>query len=387
MTTWTSYRIAPKAGGGFHFGRQGLEQERSAPSCASDTLVAALVATQADLAGAEGVAALIAPDDAGGPPFTLTSAFPCAGSLPLLPRPFVLAPFKPGPGQRKLLKRLQFVSPAIFRRWILGDRLDAYADPKAGKGRFLQDGKVWIATEEIADLPDTWADAVPKIVADQWADWRAWVAAEADGAAWLRARKVWQAQPVDRVTVDRITAASAVYRIGRTVYAPGCGLWFAVRWPDAPDPALRACLEILLAHLGDRGLGGERSIGYGQFEWHALDAGLDLPDPEPGGAVLTLARYLPRRAALPEALRYSNTAYRLDAVGGWLGTPEGPARRRRRVHLLTEGSVFKPTGEAPWGRVADVRPEGWDAHPIWRWGYACPVGVQIPENDERRPHA
>jgi CRISPR-associated protein Csm4 len=387
MTTWTSYRIAPKAGGGFHFGRQGLEQEQSAPSCASDTLVAALVATQADLDGDAGVADLIAPDDAGWPPFTLTSAFPRAGSLPLLPAPFLRAPIEIHPGQRKLLKRLQFVSPAVFRRWIRGARLDAYADPTSGKGRFLQDGKVWIAAEEIAHLPDVWAAAVPRTVAEQWTDWREWIACEDDGAAWLRARKVWQAQPVDRVTVDRITAASAVYRIGRTVYAPGCGLWFAVRWPEAPDGTLRARLETLLAHLGDRGLGGERSIGYGQFDWNALAYDLDLPDPDPDGAALTLSRYLPRKAALPGALSDRAAAYRLDAVGGWLGTPEGPARRRRRVHMLTEGSVFKPTGAGPWGRAADVRPDSWDAHPIWRWGYACPVGVQTPKDDERRPHA
>jgi CRISPR-associated protein Csm4 len=386
MTTWTSYRIAPKAGGGFHFGRQGLEQEHSAPSCASDTLVAALVATQADLAGEAGVADLIAPEDADWPPFTLTSAFPRAGSLPLLPAPFLKAPIELEPRQRKLLKRLQFVSPAIFRRWIHNERLEAYADANAGKGRFLQDGKVWIATEEIADLPDAWA-AVPKTVAKQWKDWREWVACEDDGAAWLRAQKVWQARPVDRVTVDRITAASAVYRIGRTVYAPGCGLWFAVRWPGAPDAALRTRLETALTHLGDRGLGGERSVGYGQFTWKALDRDLDLPDPEPDGPALTLARYLPRQAALPDALRSPDAAYRLDAVGGWLGTPQGPARRRRQVHLLTEGSVFHPTDAGPWGRVVDVRPENWTAHPIWRWGYACPVGVQIPKNDERSPHA
>jgi hypothetical protein len=50
--------------------------------------------------------------------------------------------------------------------------------------------------------------------------------------------------------------------------------------------------------------------------------------------------------------------------------------------MLREGSVFEPVGAAPWGRLADVQPEDWDAYPIWRWGYACPVGVRMEETRE-----
>jgi CRISPR-associated protein Csm4 len=195
------------------------------------------------------------------------------------------------------------------------------------------------------------------------------------GRRWLREQRVWGAAPVDRVTVDRVTAASAIYRIGRTVYAPGCGLWFGVQWPTGVDPAARAQLERLLLHLGDRGLGGERSVGYGQFEGRAVPTPLDLPGPSAIGPCLTLSRYLPRRSELPQALR-GEAAYRLDGIAGWLGAPGQPAQRRRQVHMLREGSVFEAVGEAPYGCLADVRPQGWDAHPIWRYGYACHVGLE-----------
>jgi CRISPR type III-A-associated RAMP protein Csm4 len=136
-------------------------------------------------------------------------------------------------------------------------------------------------------------------------------------------------------------------------------------------------LETLLTHLGDRGLGGERSVGYGQFEMEETDLDLGLP-PVDGGRALSLSRYLPRREELPDALQ-GTAAYRLAPVAGWLGAPGREARRRRQVRFLVEGAVFEPVGPGPWGRLADVQPAGWDGFPIWRYGYACPVGVLAQE--------
>jgi CRISPR-associated protein Csm4 len=373
MATWTIYRIQPKPGAGFHFGLRGLEQEDSAPHCPSDTLFAALLATLADLEGDAGVRAFTAPFEEGSPPFLLTSAFPRVGDMPLLPFPSIRAELDPQPGRRKMLKRLVFVSPVIFRRALQRQSLDAYADGEEGQGAFLQGGSVWLTVEEIKALPDDWQSLTPEGVRKR-NDWRSWMKGEA-GCRWLRKQRAWDSKPVDRVTIDRVSSASAVYRIGRTVYAPGCGLWFGVQWPDDPDPGRKAQLETLLQHLGDRGLGGERSIGYGQFTWGEMTAGLDLPAPTSDGPLLTLSRYLPRKEELPAILR-GDASYHLVAIAGWLNAPGRPARRRRQVRMLAEGSVFNPVDEAPWGGMQDVRPAGWDAHPIWRWGYACPVGVQ-----------
>ncbi len=356
MTEWTIYRFKPKLGTGFHFGLRGLEQEDSAAHCPSDTLFAALVATLGDLKGTAGVDAFTVPFEEGTPPFLLTSAFPIAGSLPLLPRPFAYVDLTPMPGQRKLLKRLAYVSPAIFRRILAGSSMDDYAGEK---GAFLQGGKVWIAAGEIERLPETWRDLDEER---------------------LREKKVWDSTPVDRVAVDRVSSASSIYRIGRTTYAPGCGLWAGVQWPQGINAAARSQLETLLAHLGDRGLGGERSVGYGQFkmETTGLDLGLPLVD---SGRALTLSRYLPRREELPDALQ-GGAAYRLAPVAGWLGAPGHAARRRRQVRFLVEGAVFEPVGTGSWGRLADVRPAGWDGFPIWRYGYACPVGVPAGEGSD-----
>lgn len=353
MIEWTTYRLVPKPGAGFHFGLRGLDQEGSAPHCPSDSLFAALVATLADLMGPAGVRRFGAPFVDGKPPFLLTSVFPRAGDLPLLPFPLLKVNLEPAPGQRKLLKRLRYVSPQIFRRLLATAPMDAYVDNERHNGLFLHDGQVWLTEPEIGALPRDWQGISPGN---------------------LREQSVWKSRAVDRVAVDRVSSASAVYRIGRTVYAPECGLWVGVQWPNGVDSVLEEELVTLLTHLGDRGLGGERSVGYGQFIVEQDGLTLDLPAPGVKGPVLTLSRYLPKENELPEALRAS-ASYRLDAVAGWLGAPGLKAQRRRQVRLLTEGSVFESVGSGPWGRLVDVRPHGWRAHAIWRYGYACPVGL------------
>ncbi|MFQ6102118.1 MAG: type III-A CRISPR-associated RAMP protein Csm4 [Anaerolineae bacterium] len=355
MAQWTTYRLEPRPGAGFHFGLRGLAEESSGTHYPSDTLFAALVTVLAEVEGPEAVEEFAAPFAAGQPPFLLTSAFPRAADLPLLPMPFVRVNLTEKPGQRKLLKRLRYVSPVIFNRILDGGPMDAYADDEGGKGAFLQGGRVWIAAEEIEKLPETWKR-------DR-----------------LRAQKVWKSKSVDRVAVDRVTSASTVYRTGRTVYAPGCGLWFGVRWAGEPDPAWQTQLETLLAHLSDVGIGGERSVGYGQFTPYTVPLALDLPEATPDGPTLTLSRYLPRQEELPDALRGKQAAYRLVTIPGWLSAPGRKSQRRRQVRMLVEGAVFRPVGPGPWGRMADARPAGWEGHPIYRYGYACPVGVRPQE--------
>ncbi len=383
MARWTFYRLKPKAGAGFHFGLRGLEQEESAPHCPSDTLFAALVATQAALDGGKGVRAFVTPFEEGAPPFLLTSAFPFAGALPLLPFP-ILSRHKllRRREQHKRLKRVRYVSPTIFRHLLARELPDDALGPKS---LLLQEGQVWITADEVAALPEVWG-APGKVPRSAGRDWRRWATSTAQGRAWLRRRRIWASRPVERVTVDRLTSTSSVYRTGRTTYAPGCGLWFGLLWPHGVDEALRARLEMLLDLLGDQGLGGERTVGYGHFTWEAADFPLDLPPARPDAPALTLARYLPRRDELPTALQGTDVAYRLVSVAGWLRAPGRPARRRRQVRLLAAGSVFHTVGPSPWGRLADVRPLDWKDHPIWRYGYACPVGLS-PNPEEEVGHA
>ena len=365
-------------GRAFHFGQErGLGMERSAVTWPADSLFAALVARLAAREGPQALSPWIMPFLEGNPPFLLTSTFPFAqkkGQPPLLFFPVPLAARRIPQGQSpprdpKALKRVRFVSEALFRRLMSGESLAALAD----QARHLQDGAVWLSPDEETRLPRTVRE---------------------EG-------RLWKVADRPRVTVGRADNASNLFYVGAVYFAKGedrpkgqgvaegeklsegAGLWFGVVWRDETSPWKEALLD-LLADLGESGLGAERNVGYGQAKI-VLQGVVDLPDPRSDAPWVTLSRYLPRREEMT-ALAHATAAYQLTAVGGWV---DGKAKRRRKVHMLTEGATLGPVGHpAPWGQVVDVRPTYETnpdplGHPVYRYGYALAVGLTPPPTETR----
>jgi CRISPR/Cas system CSM-associated protein Csm4 (group 5 of RAMP superfamily) len=78
------------------------------------------------------------------------------------------------------------------------------------------------------------------------------------------------------------------------------------------------------------------------------------------------------------ALTADQASYRLVTVGGWCGNDEGQPRKRRRVRLLTEGSVIRWTQE-PVGQLVDVNPQAAGdrlPHPVYRNGFGMALRVE-----------
>ena len=137
-----------------------------------------------------------------------------------------------------------------------------------------------------------------------------------------------------------------------------------------------------LQALGDAGIGGERSAGHGLFRLHGPHALDDLPDPAPGGRFLTLSLYYPAKAELPDVLE-GDVAYRFQMRRGWMSSPDqakgliGSALRRKAVRMFAQGSILSwPDGAQIRGALADVTPDLFDAHKVWRCGLAYAVGYR-----------
>lgn len=347
---WFTFRLRPAVGQGFHFGRAGYEQETSSEMLPSDSLFAALIVAFLERYGDP--AAFVQPWLEARPPFVVSSVFPYVGDIPLLPMPRlrVLLPDEFAPRARKAIKHLRYVSPAILRKLLDGQPLDRDWSP-SGPQLSLQDGAIWLDPSERTALPER-LQALPE---------------EA-----LKAIKIWKSDSVPRVTLDRASSSSQIYQMGRTVFAEECGLWFLADVSDWGD-----LLVELLTDLGDRGIGGERSNGYGAFQ-----LGAPLPVPNLSSSletlrVMTLSRYHPRSSELAAGVLGDGAAYELVKVGGWLETPFGPAQRRKTVRMIEVGSVLKNRGVV--GELVDVRPDydrpGALNHPVYRCGYALTVGV------------
>ena len=367
MAPLSLYRLQPPPGGGFHFGAEGLELEESRALFSSDSLFAAVVATIAEQEGAAAAGTFAAPFDEttaawqGRPPLQLSSLFPYAGNLPLFPLPRLRINAADVP--RKFAKKVKFVSPAILRRLTQREAMDSFiplTEETGGEvqwqnGRFLQDGAVWLTAEEQKELPAAWQTLAP---------------------AALPYEPVWRQASIPRVTLDRGNAGSMIYLSGRVSFNDGCGLWLGVRYRQ---DGWQERLEDVLRHLGDRGIGGERTDGYGSFTLTAPPAfgpaWLKEAETEAAGYRLLLSRFIPREPEV-DALRDGQAAYHLATVGGWLGSPARAPLRRKRITMVAEGSVLP--GPLT-GRLADVRPDVMSRdHPVYRSGLALTLPVADP---------
>ena len=369
--------------GGLHVGSRGVDVDEARPTLPADTLFSALVSAWVQTG--RDADAWVQPfvGDAPDPPFLLTSAFPFAGDVRFYPAPVDMPQrFSKATVKRrgKAIKRIAWISEALFHAYLAGEPLDdrlfpddAHAEPSGKQGAALQGGTLWLTQEEAARLPQSMRQ---KPGAPVNRPLRA-----------LRQLRVFAMERVPRVAIDRVSDASNIFHAGRTTFARGCGLWFGVQWlhPDAKtdDLTYRQAFELLLAHLADSGLGGERTYGYGAFTF-APQSAVPLPEPQPQAPAMLLSRYHPRQDELPAVLG-NGAAYRLESVAGWLYSPDGPGQRRKRLHLLGEGSLAIWPGH-PAGDVTDVRPEYEEApqpfpHPVWRYGLALAAGVQKEVTD------
>lgn len=343
MEELRAYKLVQRQGSSFHFGLRGIGAEVSGEYCPSDTLFAALVAVAAEARSdpdAEGLCKAFA-QSPGGPPFLLSSAFPFARDVRLLPVPKLRLKVLPRRGLGKLLKNLAYISEGVFRLVLAGERLDELV----GEHNLLQNKTVLVTPSERSSLDH------------------------------LALGLIWTVASVPRVTVDRVASGSEIYHVGRVSFAPECGLYFLVKWRD---DRWRASLEELLRLLGDAGLGGRRSVGHGQFD-PVADRPMDLPVVcEEGSRFVTLSRYHPTLGELGSGVLGPGASYGLSAVGGWLSSPGQTAQRRRVVRMIDEGSVLRHAGQETYGDLPDVRPAydaGPFAHPVYRYGFAFPVAV------------
>jgi len=121
--------------------------------------------------------------------------------------------------------------------------------------------------------------------------------------------------------------------------------------------------------LGDMGIGGERSLGYGYFKVGEFEEKSLLPPPN--SSILTLSPVVPSPS---DSIDLSQCSYQLSPRGGWASSIfEKIQGRRKRIWMLGEGSVFpKPIK----GQLVDLMPEGFP-HKVYRYAFAFPVGVII----------
>jgi CRISPR-associated protein Csm4 len=148
---------------------------------------------------------------------------------------------------------------------------------------------------------------------------------------------------------------------------------------DFIDDACRRDVEAALTLLGDEGIGGERTAGYGGFRIEHVEESFAA---ELGsGAMLTLSLLHPSRDEVEAGLLDPPAEYLITSRGGWATTARGTALRRKTVSMVAEGSIVRDLGQRRYG-ISPVVLEngsipGFD-HPVLRPGAAVMIPIKRP---------
>jgi len=316
--------------GPVHFGQVGIGIERTEEIVHSDTLFSAFCHSWAGLYGRAELDKLISLFLNQSPPFLLSSCFIYNGDTYFLPKPhtyppgFELAEVREEYG--KFVKKITYLPREIFDLWIKREKIDYESFAK--------------------DFPEYGSSYVFHLV--------------------------------PRVSIGRIRATSQIYHCGAVVFKKGCGLYFLVKFND---PSYEDKVKRSFSHLGELGLGGERSQGFGKFDltWDECDGKWDELFRQEGDGFLCISLFHPDKEELNEEL-VEGASYALLERRGWFHSPFSKKQyKRKSVSMFAEGSVF---GKKIRGHLVDVTPEAWkkeNLHPIYRYGFALTVKVKRGE--------
>ena len=307
-----------------HLGRRGVGLEATEISIPADTLFSAICQTWRSFYGEESLTNFLAQYETD-VPFRLTSTFPFAGDVRCFPKPLIDLNVEMADDARKKLKKVRFLSERRFRQIVDGEEVAFVPN------HLINGEQLWIHDDDQCSST------------------------------------VWKMDKRPRVTLDRQSSASEIWHLNAVKFGEGCGLWFGAEF-DTEETQRR--IETTLRVLGDTGVGGERSAGYGLFDLRGKLAESKLE--QELDRFVTLSPIFPRDAdELERLIQGDNIGYTLEERSGWIGSAEGSGLRRQQVWMFAEGSVLSGNGTQI-GRLVDLKPNACP-HPVWRYAYAWPI--------------
>ncbi len=183
-----------------------------------------------------------------------------------------------------------------------------------------------------------------------------------------------EAQPrayVPRLNEEEID--TEIFYIDRIFFAKHCGL-FGLAIFNNDD--IRDKVMLALDYLQDAGIGTDRNVGHGQFEFEmdAFNRFDDLPDSD---YAMNLSMFLPERQVQLVQMLDDQCSHDIVKRGGWITTEGLLSYRKDSVYMFREGGVFK-TKESVAGGTVNLRPSVLShVDPILRVGRSVFLPVKI----------
>ncbi|MBD3215091.1 MAG: type III-A CRISPR-associated RAMP protein Csm4 [Candidatus Lokiarchaeota archaeon] len=344
----------------FHHGKM-MDMESIEEFIHSDTIFSALCRISDVYMGKEEYKKLINPFLTTKPPFLISSMFPYyengEKTIYFFPKPLLFKSFvNKNPKNIKRFKKIRFVSAEIFNAYLRGDDdflekqfHDKNKNPR--KNLFIQGNQVWLSENERKLIPYV--------------------------------ENLWKTHRSPRIAIDRINQNTSIYHYSRVYFNDHVGLFFLIKCLDeSEEQELIKNLSIKLRYLGDSGIGGERSLGNGQFRVQldennslfqiSLDENIDTTD-----QIVSLSLFLPSDTDIKNGLLDPPSFYQIINRKGWISNS---TYRRKSVFMISEGSVFNKNGHPISGRVIELTPEilknSDSGYKIHRYGLLYPILIK-----------
>ena len=323
-----------------HIGDQHEEESISHKTISSDTLQAAVMACLAKMG--------VSIPDNGDLGFTLSSTFPYYqqrkddAPIYFLPMPMqATLPHLVDVSKAKKVKKVQWVDAALYETLLAGDR-------------FFDNTETYIPNIQETYLTQT--DILEDI----------------NGS-----KEFTKSEVVQRVTIASRTGQEDAkpYFVDRIVFRDWSGLYFIA----IGDTTL---LDKGLHFLSQEGIGTDRNVGYGFFEY-TTDS-LNLPLSTDADHIVSLSLFIPESEEQMQLMLSSEmTAYDFVRRGGWITTHPYNTLRKNAIYGFTPGSVFKriSNDDVPClGKIVDLTPQVGDMtpiHKIWRNGKSIMLPIKM----------
>jgi CRISPR-associated protein Csm4 len=329
--------------GPVRFGATGIGLEETDLTLESDGLVSAFLNALAVSEGSAAVESFIQESQNGKPPAVFSSLFPFgpdpldnSKTVSVLPKPLAI-PSASKETLRDLGKDLKKL------RWLRPQDAAAWLGPKP------------LSPEEVDSIVNR-CRLLAKPVGEH-------------------AETAWFAEELrPRVALDRVHAGSALWACAAIRFVPGAGLYGLVAIRPGWLPRWQTTMRL----LGEMGLGGERTYGFGEFE---IEGPLPLGDDWSALLALSPPRYLLLSTFFPTPEERLHLAEALEAWDfverrGFVVTGrQTTTLKRKRVRLLVPGTVMRRPLR---GAFADVTPDDYEALGLRHRVYRCGLAFTLP---------
>jgi CRISPR-associated protein Csm4 len=179
-----------------------------------------------------------------------------------------------------------------------------------------------------------------------------------------------------RVTLNSRTGDEDAkpYYVDKVIFRYESGLYFIA---EGNTELLEKALNLLVIE----GVGTDRNVGFGFFEYTSDSLSLDIP--EDADHHIALSLLIPEsKEQLRELLASDNVAYDFTRRGGWITTYPFTTLRKNAIYGFLPGSVLSKTNEPSHiiGKIVDLRPDIGELtpdHPIWRCGKSIMIPIKL----------